>query len=131
MTRENQHVAEVTQVINDLIKAGTSYDVAQLDLIYHDSLKVIMIDMHGKVTQADKNAFKTMFQTKRDNCDPPLNTWADFNHVTADARNAHVLVTRKVKLMEEEQKLVLSIDLIHDDGRWQVTREVILVQPDA
>ncbi len=40
-------------------------------------------------------------------------------------------MTRKVNLTGEENILILSIDLVHLDGRWQVTREVIFSRPDA
>lgn len=129
MTQENENIAAVKQVIRDLIAAGTGFDIDQLERIYHDDLQVLMIDEDGHVNEANKDAFKNIFQSKLDAGDPPLNTWADFNRVDADAHNAHVLIMRKVKLMEDEQNLTLSVDLVHEDGRWQVTREVIFARP--
>ncbi len=131
MKHANEPCADVTAAINDLIKAGTQYDIAALQRIYHDTLSVIMIDSQGKVSTATKGDFLSLFETKLKNAEPPLNTWAQFKHVTADAHKAHVLINRKVKLAREEQKLTLSIDLMHQDGRWQVVREVIFVQPEA
>ncbi|AXT59620.1 hypothetical protein D1816_04370 [Aquimarina sp. AD10] len=125
---ENKHTIAVKETIENLIKAGTSFDVDQLEVIYHKDLQVIMIDEQGELMMADKNAFKSLFQTKRDNNEDALNTWAQFNYIEANETSAHCLITRKVKLTEEERKLVLSIDLIWQDDRWQVTREVIFSQ---
>ncbi|WP_271784235.1 nuclear transport factor 2 family protein [Aquimarina algiphila] len=129
MNTENQPLIEVKKTIERLIEAGTSFDVEELESIYHDNLQVIMIDDKGQLMNADKANFKNLFQMKRDNEEAPLNTWAEFNHIEADEQTAHVLITRKVKLTEEERKLVLSIDLVREDNRWQVTREVIFSQP--
>lgn len=128
MSEKSQYTAAVKQVINDLISAGTSFDIDQLEHIYHDDLQVLMITEDGNITEANKGGFKDMFRSKLDAGGPALNTWADFNHIQANDQNAHVLVRRKVKLMEDEQDLTLSIDLVHEDYRWQVIREVIFVR---
>jgi hypothetical protein len=126
--KANTYVAEVEQLIHQLIEAGTSFNVDALERIYHDTLKVIMIDPTGNTSIADKAMFKGMFQSKRDNNEPALNTWAEFHRIDADEKNAHVLISRKVKLMEEEQKITLSIDLVKENDSWQVTREVIFIR---
>ena len=58
MTTENPRTKEVKQVIDDLIQTATSYDVDTLERIYHDDLKVIMVDTQDNVNTADKAAFK-------------------------------------------------------------------------
>ena len=128
---KNTDVDDVRDCIENLIKAGTSFDVDALEKIYHDDLQVIMIDEQGQTIVSDKKAFKGLFETKREQGDPPLNTWAEFHRIDATETNAHVLISRKVKLMEDEQRLILSIDLIKEDGRWQVIREVIFARPEA
>lgn len=130
MTEQNDNVHAVRKTIDALIAAGTSFDVDQLELIYHKDLRVMMVDSQGGLNEANKEAFKGLFQSKRDNGDPPLNTWADYHHVSVDGDKGHVLLSRIVKLMEAEQKITLSIDLTFDDGRWQVTREIIFVHPE-
>lgn len=119
----------IKNTIQALIEAGTSFDTDQLELIYHKDLQVIMIDEAGNKMIADKAAFKELFDTKRKNGEAPLNTWAEFNHVEGDEEKGHVIVSRKVQLTEEERKLVLSIDLVWEDDRWQVIREVIFSSP--
>lgn len=120
----------VRQAINELIEAGTTFDVQTLDRIYHADLTVLMIDQSGNVNKANKAEFKGLFEAKKAASEPPLNTWAKFNNVEVAGNSAHVLITRKVKLGETDQKLVLSIDLVFQDGRWQVRREVIFARPD-
>ena len=44
--------------------------------------------------------------------------------------NAHVIISRKNNLSGRDQILLLSIDLIFEDNRWQVIREVIFLRPD-
>lgn len=126
----NTHAADVKQLINDLIQAGTSFDIDTLERIYHNDLQVIMLDPSGATSIADKAMFKGLFQSKRDNKEPALNTWAEFHRIDADDKNAHVLISRKVKLMAEEQKITLSIDLVKEKNAWQVMREVIFVHAE-
>ncbi|NIA71384.1 nuclear transport factor 2 family protein [Pelagibius litoralis] len=130
MARDNAREAEVRQAIHDLIQTATSYDVDVLDRIYHDSLHVVMIDTDHNVSTADKAAFKGLFSSKRDAGDPPMNTWAKYHRIDVDGTNAHVLLSRKNDLSGTNMDLILSIDLIHEDGRWQVTREVIFLRPE-
>ena len=120
----------VLDAIHELIAAGTSFDVDQLERLYHDSLTVLMVAPDGQVSESSKADFKSLFQAKRDAGDPPLNTAARFLHSQANDDTAHVIVERSVALGPVEQDITLSIDLIFEDGRWQVTREVIFVKAD-
>ncbi|WP_299957682.1 nuclear transport factor 2 family protein [uncultured Roseobacter sp.] len=123
--------AQVRQTIDDLIQTATTYDVAALDQIYHDSLHVMMIDQNHTLNTTDKDAFKALFASKRDAGDPPMNTWAKFHNITVDGDTAHVLLSRKNDLSGVNMDLTLSIDLIFEDDRWQVTREVIVLRPEG
>ncbi len=114
------------ETIENLIKAGTTFDIKELELIYHKELKVIMMDDQGKITISNKEMFKNLFQMKKENGDAPLNDWAEFHHVEVNKHNGHIIVARKVNLTGIEQKITLSIDLIWEENRWQVIREVIL-----
>ncbi len=125
----NTHTTAIKQTIQALIEAGTSYNIEALERIYHDTLEVIMIDEKEHVMIANKTTFKQLFKDKKVNGDAPLNTWANFNHVQGDEHKGHVLVTRKVNLTGTENQLVLSIDLVYEDNRWQVIREVIFSKP--
>lgn len=131
MTTESTEVQEVRRAIDDLIQTATTYDVETLDRIYHDTLHVVMIDHEHNVNTANKEAFKGLFASKRDAGDPPMNTWAKFHSIEVEGSNAHVLLSRKNDLSGTNMDLTLSIDLVHEGGRWQVTREVIFLAPEA
>ncbi|WP_299184028.1 nuclear transport factor 2 family protein [uncultured Aquimarina sp.] len=128
--KETHTTDAVKTVIEDLIQTATSYDVDVLDKIYHNDLNVIMIDTQDNLNTANKEAFKGLFQSKKDAGDPPMNTWANFHKIDVNGDNAHVLLSRKNDLSGQEQILLLSIDLVFEDNRWQVTREVIFLRPD-
>ncbi|WP_026971192.1 hypothetical protein [Aliagarivorans marinus] len=122
---------QVKQVIDDLIQTATSYDVEALDRIYHDELKVLMIDHQDNLSEANKDAFIELFKAKKQAGDPPMDTWAKYHSVVASGDSAHVLLSRKNNLSGHPMKLLLSIDLKRSEERWQVYREVIHLQPDA
>ncbi len=130
IVKEKTSTAAVKQAILDLIQAGTTFDIAALDRIYHDDMQVVSIDIEGKLSIANKAAFKGLFEMKLEAGDPPLQTWSKFNHIEVKDQNAHVLISRKVNLTGEDQFLVLSIDLVYESDRWQVTREVIFARPN-
>lgn len=130
MITEGREVDEVRQAIDELIQTATTYDVDVLDRIYHDGLHVVMIDTDHNVNIADKAAFKGIFAQKRDAGDPPMNTWAKYHRIELQGDNAHVLLSRKNDLSGKNMDLILSIDLIREDDRWQVSREVIFLRPE-
>lgn len=131
MTLNDARESEVRQAIDDLIQTATSYDVEALDRIYHDNLHVVMIDTEDNVNTGDKAAFMGLFASKRDAGEPPMNTWAKFHRVEVDGDTAHVLLSRKNNLNGTDMNLMLSIDLIHEDDRWQVVREVVFLRPES
>lgn len=130
MTNTNQH-EEVRQVINELIETATSYDIDTLDRIYHDDMTVIMIDTDNNLNTANKEDFKSIFKSKAEAGDPPMDTWAKFHKIDITENRAHVLLSRKNNLTGINMILVLSIDLVFEDERWQVKREVIFLRPEA
>jgi len=130
MTTENKQQKDVRQAIDDLIKTATTYDVETLARIYHDDLQVIMIDTDHNVNLADKSTFTDLFKMKRDAGDPPMNTWSQYHRIDVEGNNAHVLLSRKNDLSGTNMDLILSIDLVLEDQRWQVTREVIFLRPE-
>ncbi len=125
-----QSEKSLKQAIESLIKAGTVFDTEQLELIYHENLKVFMVDDKGQSAMLDKKTVKSMFQSKRENGDTPLNNWVEFSHIEVDGDLGHAIVIRKVDLTGVEQKFVFSIELIWEENRWQVTREVAVVQQE-
>lgn len=125
MDKQENSISSVKQTIESLIKAGTSFDINELEIIYHNQLEVLFIDSSGNVSTSNKETFKALFQSKKNNNDAPLNSWAHFNHISVNNNKAHVIITRKVNLTDKEDTLTLSIDLTWEQTRWQVKREVI------
>lgn len=129
MTNDAKVVA-VRETIEALINAGTTADLSALDLIYHDSMQTYMIDTDNTLLQNDKPAFIAMMKSMVEQSGGKPNKWAEFNLVTAGDNHGHVLITRKVAFGDDDRILVLSIDLVFEDDRWQVTREVIFNRPN-
>lgn len=119
------------QAVENVIKAGTNFDIEQLELVYHEDLRVFMVGQNGLNGILDKQSVKSMFQAKKDNGDPPLNDWADFNHIEANGDVGHVIVTRKVNLTGVEQRFIFNIDLVKHAAGWLVTREIVVAQPEG
>ena len=131
MTQADTKKNDVKAVIDALIQTATTYDVEALDRIYHDDLHVVMVDTQDNVNQANKAAFKGLFANKREAGDPPMNTWAKYHNIDVNGETANVLLSRKNNLNGSDMDLFLSIDLRHEDGRWQVIREIIFLRPEA
>ena len=131
-TQGNTNEAEIESIkesLNALITAGTTFDIDALEKIYHDDLQVTMIDVEGNVNNADKSAFKGIFEAKKKEGAAPLNTWSKLHQISVEGDKAHVLLSRKVSLGDAEQDITLSIDWQKNDETWQVMREVIFIQP--
>ncbi|MDO6732363.1 nuclear transport factor 2 family protein [Marinovum sp. 2_MG-2023] len=131
MPEQTQTDVQVRQAVDELIETATSYDVDALERIYHDDLHVIMIDHEHNLNTANKEAFKGLFASKRAANDPPMNTWAKYHSIDVSGDTAHVLLSRKNDLNGTDMDLTLSIDLVFQDNRWQVKREVIFLRPEA
>lgn len=129
MTQDTK-IAGIRDTIEALINAGTTSDLSALDQIYHDTMKIHMIDTDNNLMQHDKPSFITMLRGMVDSNDGKPNKWAEYHSIDADGDRGHVLITRKVAFGDADRILVLSIDLLFDDGRWQVTREVIFNRPN-
>jgi len=123
-------IKEVQQAMDDLIQTATSYDIDELDRLYHDNMTVTMINTNDELSTANKEDFKALFRAKRDAGDPPMNTWAKYHSIEVNGDSAHVLLSRKNDLSGQDMILTLSIDFVNEDDRWQVIREVIFLRPD-
>lgn len=130
MSNESK-VAAIRETIEALINAGITSDLSGLQRIYHDSMKIQMIDTDNHLVQHDKASFIAMLQSMIDTNDGTPNDWSEFHIVEATGDDGHVLITRKVNMGGQDRVLVLSIDLLFEDERWQVTREVIFSRPNS
>jgi hypothetical protein len=125
MSPDTPQAADIKAAIDDLIQSASRSDFAILDRIYHDDMKIFMVGGDAEVNQFDKAAFTKHLVDIAGSGEAP-STWAKYHSVEADDRNGHVMISRKVNLTGAEQIITLSIDLIHQNDRWQITREVIL-----
>lgn len=129
MTNDTK-ITAIRATIEALINAGTTSDLSGLDQIYHETMKIHMIDINNNFIQQDKPSFIAMLQGMTDSNGTKSNTWAEYHSIEADGDNGHVMITRKVNIGGAGRILVLSIDLLFEDDRWQVTREVIFARPN-
>ncbi|WP_444937543.1 hypothetical protein [Microbulbifer sp. JMSA002] len=122
-------VKEIEEFIDYLVQAGVHCRVDELESAYHRNMQVYMLDDSDQLTLADKSAFIDLFKRKRDAGELPLNSWTKIHHVAANNSSALVIFSRKNNLAGQERKLRLGIDLVYEDGRWQVIREIIFLEP--
>jgi hypothetical protein len=122
--------SKIRATIEALITAGTTSDLTALDKIYHETMKIHMIDTDNNLMQHDKPSFIAMLQGMVDSNDGKPNTWSEYHSIEANGDHGHVFITRKVAMGETDRILVLSIDLLFEDNRWQVTREVLFNRPN-
>lgn len=121
---------DVRKTIENLIENGSTYNIDKLDRIYHDRLDIMMIDERGEVSRMDKAQNMEVFRLKREQQAEPLSRWAEFNYVQGSGNQGRVVVTRKMQLRGQPEQFVLVIDLVREDSRWQVIREIVFVKPD-
>lgn len=124
-------VKDVRATIEALIEAGVTANVDGLDRIYHPDMKIFMIDPAGELNRHDKTSFMAMLKASIEGTNPNDHRWAQFHSVETDGNLGHVAITRKVPIGGHNMILNLSIDLIFDDNRWQVIREVIFARPNT
>lgn len=124
MSPDTPQAADLRRTMENLIQSASSQNFEILDRMYHDDMKIFMCAPGGVVHQSNKEQFTAQVIAKTQERDEPM-TWANFHFVEADEKHGHVVVSRKINLTGEMQTITLSIDLIHEDGRWQITREVI------
>lgn len=120
----------VRAAIEGLMQAGVTGDLSGLDRIYHNDMEIIFVAPNGEANIMDKTAFLQMMEDAVRDTNPEDHRWAKFHSITADGNRGHVAISRKVPLGGDNMILNLSIDLLHEDNRWQVTREVIFSRPN-
>lgn len=115
--------------IDELMKAGVSANLPELQDIYHRDLQILMLDITGQLISMDKTACLNMLeQTFRDK-NPEDHLWSKIHAVSVSDDAGHVLVSRKIPMGGPNMMVDLSIDFVFEDGRWQVMREVNFARP--
>lgn len=110
--------------IEELMNAGVSANLDKLDAIYHDDIKVMDLSIDGQLMTLDKQGFMTLLEQTFKDKKPEDHMWAKFHSVSVSGDRGHVLISRKNPVGGPNRMIDLSIDLVFEDGRWQVIREV-------
>ncbi|WP_306142209.1 nuclear transport factor 2 family protein [Roseibium sp. MMSF_3412] len=129
MTTSEETGREVKAVIERLIENVAGNNTAILDEIYHDDMKVIMLSPGDEVSVSGKTEFQEMIRSALDANGGTIGTWARFHHVSVDGDTAHVLISRQNELTGPDMQITLGIDLVREQNRWRITREVIVSRP--
>lgn len=124
MSPDSPQAAEVKDTLDRLIHSASNSDFDILEIVYHDQMKIYMLDGNYELHTMGKKGF-IEHVTSSTEAATAANVWAKYHSVEADERNGHVVISRKVNLTGVVQIVTLSIDFVYEDGRWQITREVI------
>lgn len=124
MSPDSPQAVEVKKTLDCLIDSASNSDFSILEVTYHDQMKIFMLDGNYDLHIMDKKGFVDHVTQSTEASAAP-NMWAEYHSVEANETNGHVIISRKVNLTGVEQIVTLSIDFVFEDGRWQITREVI------
>lgn len=127
----NHQQLELKQRVEELIDSGCNYKLDNLANIYSRELKVVMVSPEGNAMAMDYDQVMELFQTKKQNGDPPLDSSAVFNYFEVDGDLGYVVVTRNVALMGTPQEVVFNLTLSGVSGSWKVVREFAVVTNGA
>jgi hypothetical protein len=123
--------AGLRATIEELMNAGVSANLKALDRIYHNDLKIMFLGIDGQLMMVDKpNCLTMLVETFKDK-NPEDHKWAKYHEVSVSGDRGHVLISRKIPLGGPKMMIDLSIDLVFEDDRWQVIREVNFGRPDT
>ncbi|MBN9887332.1 nuclear transport factor 2 family protein [Salipiger abyssi] len=117
------------ETLHELMRAGVSVDLEALDQIYHNDLQILMLTDDGALMSTDKAGCLALLKETFRGKTPEDHMWAKIHAVSVSGDRGHVLISRKIPIGGPEMLIDLSIDLIHQDGRWQVIREVNFSRP--
>lgn len=121
---------ELKAELDKLIQSASNSEFEILKTIYHDDMKIFMLNENRELNIANKTGFIAHVTAATQATEKP-SMWADYHVVEADDKTGHIILSRKVNLTGEPRIVTLSIDFVFEDNRWQIMREVIFVGPEA
>lgn len=130
MTTDHPNTTAVKAALDDLISGVSAHSFEVLDRIYHRDMRTYLLADGGVLMQNDKPGFMEHVKKAMVQMGDP-NTWADYHLVEADDTHGHILISRKNNVTDRKQLVTLSIDFVLEDGRWQITREVIMTRNET
>lgn len=119
---------EVKEAIEFLVYNASNYNIEKLTKIYHPDLRITTITETGQVIVLNYQENIDLFTKKRDSGDGPLSTYTEFNYIDANDTTAQVVVTRKADINRGSERLFFCIDLIKENGKWLIFKEVAFSQ---
>lgn len=116
---------ELVQTVQNLISNGTRYRVEELDKIYHNDLSIARRISPDETSVIRKTENMNFFKNKKEEGAPPLSPDASFRYAHASGSVGHVVVERKMKLLDKEEHLLYNIVLRKIGRQWKVVSEFI------
>lgn len=115
--------AEVKTVVMELIEYDSNYNVEMLDRLYADTMRLIRVDGHGKISVLDRDQVLELVRSMLEVGSRPTDTEAEFNRIDVDGDLANVVVTRSMNLFGKPEKTVFTLSLGKRESCWQVLEE--------
>ncbi|WP_394199246.1 hypothetical protein [Litoreibacter albidus] len=130
MTEEHTNATAVKETLDGLIHGVSGHSFEVLDSLYHRDMRTYLLLNDGTLMRSDKKGFMAFIKNNMGALkdDDP---WVKYHLVEADDTHGHIVVSRKNDATGRYQLISLSIDFVFEDGRWQITREVIMTRDAA
>ncbi|WP_299076743.1 hypothetical protein [uncultured Ruegeria sp.] len=130
MTENHPSASAVKETLDGLIHGVSGHSFEVLDKLYHRDMQTYVLLNDGTLMRNDKNGFMAFI--KDNMCAlKDENPWVKYHLVEADDTHGHIVVSRKNNATGRYQLISLSIDFVLEDGRWQITREIIMTRDQA
>lgn len=130
MTEDHANAAAVKDTLDGLIHGVSGHSFEVLDNLYHRDMQTYVLLNDGTLMRNDKTGFMAFIKNNMGALkdDDP---WVKYHLVEADDTHGHIVVSRKNDATGRYQLISLSIDFVLEDGRWQITREIIMTRDQA
>ena len=129
MTPDHPNVPALKATLDALINGVSGHAFETLDRVYHRDMRTYLLADGDQLIQNDKPGFMKHVEQAMGQMNDST-PWTLYHLVEANASHGHILVSRKNTVTNRMQRMTLSIDFVLEDGRWQITREVIMSRPD-
>ncbi|WP_373700320.1 nuclear transport factor 2 family protein [Neisseria dentiae] len=120
--------ATLTQAVQALINAGCHYHLEELAQCYTQDLQIVMLQPNGETAIFDYEQNMAFFQNLRDSGAAPINTTVTFNYAQEYNGIGYVMATRLMNFGAGEQKIIFTLMLRQEAGKWRVFREHAVIQ---
>ncbi|PRY20527.1 hypothetical protein CLV78_113126 [Aliiruegeria haliotis] len=130
MTEDHVNATAVKEALDGLIHGVSGHSFEVLDNLYHRDMQTYVLLNDGTLMRNDKNGFMAFIKNNMGVLKDD-NPWVKYHLVEADDTHGHIVVSRKNDATGRYQLISLSIDFVLEDGRWQITREIIMTRNEA